>query len=130
MRIMIQYALTYPRRLSAPVPRLDLLEARTLNFEPVDFEKFPCLSLAYTAADVGGTLPVVLSSADEVVVAAFLNADIGFMDIPAILGRVMDKHVVTAAPTLSDILEADEWAKTTARSLITNNINANKIGMG
>ena len=126
MRIMIQYALTYPRRLSAPVPRLDLQEARTLNFEPVDFEKFPCLALAYTAADVGGTLPVVLSSADEVVVAAFLNADIGFMDIPAILGRVMDKHVVTAAPTLSDILEADQWAKTTARSLIKNNANSKK----
>ena len=118
MRIMIQYALTYPRRLSTPVPRLDLQEARTLNFEPVDFDKFPCLSLAYTAADVGGTLPVVLSSADEVVVAAFLNADIGFMDIPAILGRVMDKHVVTAEPTLSDILEADRWAKATARSLV------------
>ena len=66
MRIMIQYALTYPRRLSTPVPRLDLMESRALHFEPADFEKFPCLSLAYTAADVGGTLPVVLSSADEV----------------------------------------------------------------
>ncbi len=126
MRIMIQYALTYPRRLSAPVPRLDLQEVRTLNFEPVDFDKFPCLSLAYTAADVGGTLPVVLSSADEVVVAAFLNADIGFMDIPAILGRVMDQHVVTAEPTLSDILEADQWAKMTARLLIKNHANPNK----
>ena len=126
MRIMIQYALSYPQRLSAPVPRLDLQAARTLNFEPVDFDKFPCLSLAYTAADVGGTLPVVLSSADEVVVAAFLNADIGFMDIPAILGRVMDQHEVTAEPTLTDILEADQWAKNTARSLIKNHANQNK----
>ena len=120
MRIMIQYALTYPRRLSAPVPRLDLQEARTLHFEPVDFEKFPCLSLAYTAAEVGGTLPVVLSSADEVVVEAFLNTDIGFMDIPAILGHVMDKHTVVTEPTLRDILEVDRWAKSTARSLIKN----------
>ena len=126
MRIMIQYALTYPHRLAAPVPRLDLQEARTLNFEPVDFDKFPCLSLAYTAANVGGTLPVVLSSADEVVVAAFLNAEIGFMDIPVILGRIMDKHVVTAEPTLSDILEADRWAKATAHSLIKNHVNPNK----
>ena len=118
MRIMIQYALTYPRRLSTPVPRLDLMESRALHFEPADFEKFPCLSLAYTAADVGGTLPVVLSSADEVVVAAFLNADIGFMDIPAILGDVMDKHVVVPEPALPDILEADRWAKSTANSLI------------
>ena len=123
MRIMIQYALTYPHRLSSPVPRLNLQEVRTLNFEPADFDKFPCLSLAYTAAEVGGTLPVVLSSADEVVVAAFLNGEIGFMDIPAILGRVMDQHVVTAEPTLPDILEADQWAKATARSLIKNNAN-------
>lgn len=130
MRIMIQYALSYPRRLSAPVPRLDLQEARTLNFEPADFDKFPCLSLAYTAADVGGTLPVVLSSADEVVVAAFLDAEIGFMDIPAILGRVMDDHVVTAEPSLSDILEADQWAKMTARSLIKNHSQPNKIVVG
>lgn len=120
MRIMIQYALTYPRRLSTPVPRLDLMESRALHFEPVDFEKFPCLSLAYTAAKVGGTLPVVLSSADEVVVEAFLNACIGFMDIPAILSSVMDKHVVIADPTLSDILEVDRWAKSTARSIIKN----------
>ena len=120
MRIMIQYALTYPRRLSTPVPRLDLMESRALHFEPVDFEKFPCLSLAYTAAEVGGTLPVVLSSADEVVVEAFLNACIGFMDIPAILASVMDKHVVIADPTLSDILEVDRWAKSTARSIIKN----------
>ena len=120
MRIMIQYALTYPRRLSTPVPRLDLMESRALHFEPADFEKFPCLSLAYTAAEVGGTLPVVLSSADEVVVEAFLNACIGFMDIPAILASVMDKHVVIANPTLSDILEVDRWAKSTARSIIKN----------
>ena len=127
MRIMIQYALTYPQRLSAPVPRLDLLEARTLHFEPVDFEKFPCLRLAYTAAEVGGTLPVVLSSADEVVVAAFLTAAIGFMDIPAILERVMDAHVVIREPTLSDILEVDKWAKSTANSLIKKHT---KIAIG
>lgn len=126
MRIMIQYALTYPRRLSTPVPRLDLQEIRALHFEPVDFEKFPCLSLAYNAAEVGGTLPVVLSSADEVVVEAFLNACIGFMDIPAILARVMDKHTVITDPTLSDILEVDRWAKSTARSIIKNHAQSNK----
>ena len=127
MRIMIQYALTYPKRLAAPVPRLDLQEARTLHFEPVDFEKFPCLTLAYTAAEVGGTLPVVLSSADEVVVAAFLKGAIGFMDIPAILERVMDAHVVIREPTLSDILEVDQWAKSTANSLIKKHT---KIAIG
>lgn len=118
MRIMIQYALTYPNRLSTPVPRLDLCESRTLHFEPVDKEKFPCISLAYTAAEVGGTLPVVLSSADEVVVNAFLEERIGFMDIPAILECVMEKHVVIAYPSLEDVLEVDQWAKSTTRSII------------
>ena len=118
MRIMIQYALTYPNRLSTPVPRLDLRESRTLHFEPVDREKFPCISLAYTAAEVGGTLPVVLSSADEVVVDAFLDETIGFMDIPSVLQCIMDKHEVIADPTLEDILEVDKWAKSTALSII------------
>ena len=118
MRIMIQYALTYPNRFSTPVPRLDLCESRTLHFEPVDKDKFPCISLAYTAAEVGGTLPVVLSSADEIVVDAFLEERIGFMDIPAILECVMDKHVVIADPSLEDVLEVDQWAKSTTRSII------------
>ena len=118
MRIMIQYALSYPNRLPTPVPRLNLCELRTLHFEPVDRDKFPCISLAYTAAEVGGTLPVVLSSADEVVVEAFLNERIGFMDIPAILDQVMNKHVVIDDPTLEDVLEVDRWTKSTTRSII------------
>lgn len=118
MRIMIQYALSYPNRLPTPVPRLDLCELRTLHFEPVDRDKFPCISLAYTAAEVGGTLPVVLSSADEVVVEAFLNDRLGFMDIPAILDQVMNKHVVIDDPTLEDVLEVDRWTKSTTRSII------------
>ena len=119
MRIMIQYALTYPKRLSTPVPRLDFCESCTLHFEPVDKEKFPCISLAYTAAEVGGTLPVVLSSADEIVVNAFLDERIGFMDIPDILQCVMDRHDVIANPTLEDILQVDKWAKSTTRSIIS-----------
>lgn len=120
MRIMIQYALTYPNRLPSPIPRLDLTESYTLHFEPVDREKFPCISLAYLAAEVGGTLPVVLSSADEVVVKAFLDEYIGFMDIPAILQTVMEKHKVIADPTLEDILEVDKWTKSTVSSLINS----------
>ncbi len=118
MQIMIQYALSYPNRLPTPVPRLDLCELRTLHFEPVDRDKFPCISLAYTAAEVGGTLPVVLSSADEVVVEAFLNERIGFMDIPVILDQVMHKHSVIDDPTLEDVLEVDKWTKSTTRSII------------
>lgn len=121
MRIMIQYALTYPNRLSTPVPRLDLCASRTLHFQPVDKDKFPCISLAYIAAEVGGTLPVVLSSADEIVVNAFLTEKIGFMDIPTILQSVMDKHDVISEPSLEDVLEVDKWAKSTTLSIINAN---------
>ena len=118
MRLPIQHALAYPNRLSTPVPRLNLCDIRTLHLEPVDYEKFPCLSLAYTAASVGGTLPTVLSSADEIVVQAFLDEKIGFMDIPNILQIVMDRHDTEPKPGLDKILAADQWAKSTAQELI------------
>ena len=118
MRLPIQYALTYPCRLPTSVPRLDLSQIGALHMEPVDSEKFPCLELAYSAAKVGGTLPTVLSSADEVVVQSFLNRQIGFMDIPDYLEEVMTRHDVIFQPTLDDILAADRWARSIARELI------------
>ena len=118
MRLPIQYALTYPCRFPSSVPRLDLSQIGALHMEPVDSEKFPCLELAYSAAKVGGTLPTVLSSADEVVVQAFLNRQIGFMDIPNYLEEVMTRHDVTFQPTLDDILAADGWARSVAHELI------------
>lgn len=118
MRLPIQYALTYPCRFPTSIPRLDLSQIGALHMEPVDSEKFPCLELAYSAAKVGGTLPTVLSSADEVVVQAFLNRQIGFMDIPNYLEEVMTRHDVTFQPTLDDILAADRWARSVAHQLI------------
>lgn len=118
MRFPIQHALAYPNRLPTPAPRLNLCDIRTLHLEPVDCEKFPCLALAYTAAEVGGTLPAVLSGADEIVVQAFLDEQIGFMDIPVILKVVMDRHETELNPNFDDILAADRWAKSTARELI------------
>lgn len=118
MRLPIQHALAYPNRLSTPIPRLNLCDIRTLHLESVDSEKFPCLALAYTAAEVGGTLPTALSSADEIVVQAFLDEKIGFMDIPEILKVVMDQHDTKSKPCLDDILATDQWAKSTAQQLI------------
>lgn len=118
MRLPIQYALTYPGRFPTAVPRLDLSQIGALHMKPVDSGKFPCLEFAYSAAKVGGTLPTVLSSADEVVVEAFLNRQIGFMDIPNCLEEVMTQHDVTFQPTLDDILAADRWARSVAHQLI------------
>lgn len=118
MRLPIQYALTYPDRFPTSVPRLDLSQVGALHMEPVDSEKFPCLQLAYSAAKVGGTLPTVLSSADEVVVQAFLNRQIRFTDIPNYLEEVMTRHDVISQPMLDDILAADQWARSAAYQLI------------
>ena len=118
MRVPIQYALTYPCRFPTSVPRLDLAQIGALHMEPVDSEKFPCLELAYSAAKVGGTLPTVLSSADEVVVQAFLNQQIGFRDIPNYLEEVMTRHDIIFQPTLDDILAADRWARSVTHELI------------
>ncbi len=120
MRVPIQYALTYPRHLPSPATHLNLAQIRALHFETVDFEKFPCLSHAYTATKIGGTLPTALSSADEVAVGAFLNEHIGFMDIPMVIETVMNQHDVVLQPNLNDILAADRWAKSTAHQLIQN----------
>lgn len=119
MRIPIQYALTYPRRLPSPTVPLNFPQIGALHFESVDFDKFPCLALAYTAAEVGGTVPTVLSSADEVVVRAFLNEQIGFTDIPKILKAVIDQHDVEPKPSFDNILAADRWAKSTAHEVIS-----------
>ena len=81
-------------------------------------KNFRALELAYSAAKVGGTLPTVLSSADEVIVQAFLNRKIGFMDIPNYLEEVMTRHDVTFQPMLDDILAADQWARSAAQQLI------------
>ena len=120
MRVPIQYALTYPDRLENPADRLDFSQIRQFNFEPPDFKRFPCLDLAYTAAEVGGTLPTVLSSSDEVVVDAFLNRQIGFMDIPAIIRRAMDPHDVVYEAELDQILEINRWAREITRKIIGN----------
>lgn len=116
MRIPIQYALTYPKRIYSPLKSLDLIETGSLNFEEVDLDKFPCLRLAYEAAQIGGTMPTVLSTADELAVQAFLDKMIDFTEIPAHIENVMNKHETIFNPTIDDILLTIEWAKKTLQA--------------
>lgn len=125
MRIPIQYALTYPKRINSSLKPLNLTEIGSLNFEEVDLDKFPCLRLAYKAAQVGGTMPTVLSSADEVAVQAFLDEKIRFTDIPVVIESVMDKYkkeqsevLFLSNPTIKDILSAIKWTKNETMELI------------
>jgi 1-deoxy-D-xylulose-5-phosphate reductoisomerase len=111
MRLPIQYALSYPERLVNHLPMLDLVNLESLHFEKPDERRFPCLGLGYEASRAGGSMPAVLNAANEVAVAQFLLRQIGFMDIPKIIEKVMKKHRVLPDPSLADLLEADAWAR-------------------
>lgn len=111
MRIPIQLALTYPRRLDNPAPALDLLTCGPLTFHAPDLEAFPCLALARQAAERGGTACAVLNGANEAAVALYLRDEIGFYDISDAVARAMDTVPFVAAPTLEQVLEADRAAR-------------------
>jgi 1-deoxy-D-xylulose-5-phosphate reductoisomerase len=112
MRLPIQYAISYPKRWPNPeLPRLDWNKINSLNFEPTDYDKFPCLKLAVDAGKSGGTYPAVLCAADEVAVELFLNHRIGFTDIAGIVQETLEQHRSINRPSLEEILAADNWAR-------------------
>ena len=111
MRHAIQYALTYPERLPAELPPLDLTLLGKLEFFAPDTEKFPCVTLAYDALRRGGTAPAVLNAANEVVVAAFLDEKIKFGDIPRLIRAACEAHTPQPASSLETALAADQWAR-------------------
>ncbi|MFA4992496.1 MAG: 1-deoxy-D-xylulose-5-phosphate reductoisomerase [Candidatus Omnitrophota bacterium] len=114
MRIPIQYALSYPRRLVNKLAGIDFYRLKELHFEKPDLEKFPCLRLAYQAAEDLGTMPAVLNAANEVAVNNFLNKRIDFLSIPKIVEKVMRCHANTTNPDLAAITAADAWARNEA----------------
>jgi 1-deoxy-D-xylulose-5-phosphate reductoisomerase len=118
MRLPIQYALNYPERLPNSFHRLDWQQLQALTFRQPDFERFPCLALAFEAGKQGGTAPAVLSAADEVAVELFIQGKIGFTDIPGILSKTLTAHHSIPSPTLEEILAADEWGRQKAQSFI------------
>lgn len=117
MRLPIQYALVYPRRIDSGLPRLDILQAGSLEFRPVDWDKFECLKLAREAARVGGTLAVVMNAADEVAVELFLAGKINFLDIARIVRETMESHESRPSPSLDEIYAVDAEARAAARAI-------------
>jgi 1-deoxy-D-xylulose-5-phosphate reductoisomerase len=115
MRLPIQYALLYPERPETPWPRLDLTQAGALTFEAPDPERFPCLALAYRAAEAGGSLPAVMSAANEEAVGLFLAGELGFAEIPRRIRQVMDAHETETSPSLEAVIQADAWARRAVR---------------
>ena len=119
MAVPISYILAYPDRLPLEhLPDLDLTAVAQLEFFAPDFDKFPCLGLAYTALRQGGTCPAVLNAANEVTVEHFLNGQLRFPDIAALNERVLDAHEPYPVTDLDSLLEADSWARAQARQLI------------
>ena len=118
MRTPIAYGLAYPERIDAGVAPLDLFQVATMNFTAPDFERFPCLALAYQALRAAGTAPAILNAANEVAVAAFLDRQISFLAIPAVIGAVLDALPVVAVDSLDDVLGADAGARAEARQQI------------
>lgn len=120
MRMPIQYALTYPERMQAPVPKIDWSEARRWEFGPPDFEKFPLLKLAYECQKAVGTATCALNAADEVAVEAFLARRISFPSIYRIVDETVSKMARRQPATINDILEVDKQSRELARELVAS----------
>jgi 1-deoxy-D-xylulose-5-phosphate reductoisomerase len=111
MRLPIQYALTYPERVSGPARRLEWGELSRFTFEQPDRETFPALALGYEVARRGGTCGAVLNAANEAAVARFLAGELAFLDIPRVCRAVLDQHHYSLRPTLTELVDLDRWAR-------------------
>jgi len=111
MRLPIQYALTWPKRMPGVSPRMDLTQASTLVFEPPDRERFPALDLGFEVARQGGTSGAVLNAANEVAVSRFLLGELTFLEITRLCRSVLDAHEFEVEPTLNDVTRLDQWAR-------------------
>jgi len=111
MKTPIAYALSYPERLALDLPPLDLCQLGKLTFKEPDSERFPCLDLAYQALEQGGSAPAVLNAANEVVVGAFLDKKVRFVEIPDLIRSTLEKHQVVSLNNIEEVLQVDRWAR-------------------
>jgi 1-deoxy-D-xylulose-5-phosphate reductoisomerase len=118
MRLPILYALSYPERVPSELT-FDLANLGQLSFEPPDFERFPCLRLAYQAAESGGAACIALNAADEVAVEAFLEGTIPFLSIPRTIEAVLEATPPRHPETIQEVLQLDEEARRVARSVVS-----------
>jgi 1-deoxy-D-xylulose-5-phosphate reductoisomerase len=124
MRMPIQYALTYPDRWEAPVPKVDWSQARHWDFFPPDFEKFPLLKLAYKCQETGGSATCTLNAADEIAVGAFLESKIPFPAIHDVVRETLSRVPLRWPRTVGDVLEIDAQSRQMAGELIAARASA------
>jgi 1-deoxy-D-xylulose-5-phosphate reductoisomerase len=118
MRTPIAHALAFPERIESGVGQLDLTQMANLQFHRPDFERFPCLALAFEALEAGGTAPALLNAANEVAVQAFLDRRIGFRDIDRVIGRVMHENEHGAASSIEAVMDQDARARHAAGQIV------------
>ena len=118
MKLPIQYALSFPQRLSLDVPRLDLTQTGSLHFEKPDTGTFRCLPLAYQALDKGGNMPCIMNAANEIAVQAFLEERIPFLAIADLIARTMEKASFLPAPNIEELNESDAESRRLCQELI------------
>jgi 1-deoxy-D-xylulose-5-phosphate reductoisomerase len=118
MRMPIQYALTYPERYKAPVPRLDWTQRRTWDFSAPDLDKFRALKLAYEAQERNGSATCVLNAADEIAVAAFLAGEIPFPAIALTVEETLNREAIVELGSVGEVISADLAARRTARAVV------------
>ena len=118
MKLPIQYAFTYPERLKTNFPRFDFFNYPQLTFEKADTETFTNLALAFKAMEKGGNMPCVLNAANEIVVQAFLNDKIGFLQMSDVIAKALDKMPLIKTPTLEDYIQCDKETRILTKELI------------
>jgi 1-deoxy-D-xylulose-5-phosphate reductoisomerase len=118
MRTPIAHALAYPERIDSGVAQLDITKIGTLQFEQPDYQRFPCLALAFEALRAGGTAPALLNAANEVAVQAFLDTRIGFRDIDRVIARVMHENDHGPASSIDAVMAQDARARSAADAIV------------
>jgi 1-deoxy-D-xylulose-5-phosphate reductoisomerase len=118
MRVPIQYALTYPKRVKNTYPKVDFTKRSQLTFEKPNQEVFRCLALAYKAMEIGGTMPTVLNAANEIAVEQFLKKNISFLQIAELIEKTMNAYTVKYQYDIKDLLNADKWARDFAKAIV------------
>lgn len=111
MKLPIQYALTFPKRLESPTLRMDWTKRLQLELEPVDFERFPALQLGFEVAKAGGTAGSVLNASNEAAIDLFLSGKIRFVDIATVCREILNQHHYESSPTIERLCELDRWAR-------------------
>jgi len=132
MRLPLLYAMSWPERIPTKLKPWNPVQSGDLTFRDPDHDKYPCMELAYAAGRAGGTMTAVLNAANEQAVALFLDEKIHFLDIPKVIERVCDSnrdHLI-AQPSLQDIIDADQWARTEATKISETLTDKTVVALG